>query len=140
MMSQFWWGHRDNGKKIAWMSWGKMGCSKDVGGLGYRDLECFNLALLAKQGWRLFQNPDSLVAKIFKEKYFRDSTFWRLLWAETRRMHGGAYGMQSLFSGKGWFGGLVNGHSIHIWGDKWLPKKVTHEIQSPIRFLMRMPR
>jgi ribonuclease HI len=28
-----------------------------------------------------------------------------------------------------------DGRSIHIWGDKWLPKKVTHEIQSPIRFL-----
>jgi hypothetical protein len=25
--------------------------------------------------------------------------------------------------------------SIHIWGDKWLPTKVTHVIQSPIRLL-----
>ena len=48
MMSKFWWGHKENRKKIAWMSWGKMGFSKDVGGLGYHDLECFNMALLAK--------------------------------------------------------------------------------------------
>jgi hypothetical protein len=58
-MSKFWWGHKDNDKKIAWMSWGKMGLSKDVGGLGYRDLESFNMALLAKQGWCLIQNPNS---------------------------------------------------------------------------------
>jgi hypothetical protein len=70
MMSKFWWGHEDNDKKIAWVSWGKMGLSKDVGGLGYRDLKSFNMALLVKQGWRLIQNLDSLVAKFFKEKYY----------------------------------------------------------------------
>jgi hypothetical protein len=24
---------------------------------------------------------------------------------------------------------------IHIWGDKWLPTKVTHKVQSPIRLV-----
>jgi hypothetical protein len=75
MMSKFWWGHKDNDKKIVWMNWDKMGLSKESEGLGYSDLECFNLALLAKQGWRLIQNPDPLVAKIFKEKYYSNSTF-----------------------------------------------------------------
>lgn len=49
--------------------------AKSKGGLGYRDLECFNMALLAKQGWRLLHNPDTLVAKIIKEKYYPDGTF-----------------------------------------------------------------
>lgn len=62
MMSRFWWGHKENERKVAWMSWERMGRSKDSGGLGYWDLECFNMALLAKQGWRILQNPDSLVA------------------------------------------------------------------------------
>jgi len=41
-----------------------MGRSKAAGGLGFRDLVLFNQALLAKQGWRLIQNPSSLSAQI----------------------------------------------------------------------------
>jgi hypothetical protein len=40
-----------------------MGLNKDSGGLGFQDLENFNEALLTKQGWRLVQNPTSLVAQ-----------------------------------------------------------------------------
>ena len=57
------------------MSWKKMGLAKEKGGLGFRDLELFNLALLAKQGWCLLQNPNSLVATIMKAKYCPNSNF-----------------------------------------------------------------
>jgi hypothetical protein len=61
--------------KIAWLSWEKMGSAKSEGGLGFRDLVLFNKALLAKQGWRLLQNLDSLTAKIFQAKYYSNSSF-----------------------------------------------------------------
>jgi hypothetical protein len=61
-MAKFWWGHKDNTTKISWMKWLKMGRSRDSEGLGYRTLELFNLALLAKQGWRFVQHLESLVA------------------------------------------------------------------------------
>jgi hypothetical protein len=48
MMSKFWWGSKENNLKVAWMSWERMGMSKEKWGLGYRDLESFNMALLAK--------------------------------------------------------------------------------------------
>jgi hypothetical protein len=51
-----------------------MGAAKNKGGLGFRDLTLFNKALLAKQVWRLSQNPDSLAAKIFKAKYHGSCT------------------------------------------------------------------
>ena len=57
------------------MNWSKMGRAKEKRGLGFRDIEIFNLALLAKQGWRIFQQPDSLVAKFFKEKYYPHGSF-----------------------------------------------------------------
>jgi hypothetical protein len=55
--------------KIHWMFWERMGRSKAVGGLGFRDLVLFNQALLAKPGWRLIQNPYSLSAQIIQAKY-----------------------------------------------------------------------
>lgn len=35
--------------------------------MGFRILKEFNLALLAKQCWRLIHNPDSLWAQVIKE-------------------------------------------------------------------------
>jgi hypothetical protein len=66
---------KENDSRIAWMSWSRLGRSKDRGGLGFRDLEWFNMALLAKQGWRLLQNPDSLAATVLKDKYYPHGEF-----------------------------------------------------------------
>jgi hypothetical protein len=40
--------------------------------MGFRDFHSFNKALLAKQCWRLWNQPDSLVSQIMKAKYYPD--------------------------------------------------------------------
>uniref|UniRef100_A0A2N9F0P5 Reverse transcriptase domain-containing protein n=1 Tax=Fagus sylvatica TaxID=28930 RepID=A0A2N9F0P5_FAGSY len=66
MASNFWWGHKATGHNVHWMKWEKLCVSKEAGGLGFRDLKTFNLALLAKQGWRILQQPQSLVARVLQ--------------------------------------------------------------------------
>lgn len=70
----FWWGDRVK-KKMAWEAWSHLCKPKKQGGLGFCDLRGFNLALLAKQGWRLIKNPDSLMARIFQARYYPDGSF-----------------------------------------------------------------
>ena len=36
--------------------------AKKEGGMGFKDLQAFNLAMLAKQGWRMHEEPSSLMA------------------------------------------------------------------------------
>ena len=50
MIHNFWWGQRTDKRKIAWMSWEKLCAPKSCGGMGFKKLKEFNLALLAKQG------------------------------------------------------------------------------------------
>jgi ribonuclease HI len=130
LMSKFWWGFKENTSKIAWMSWKRLGKTRESGGLGYRELEAFNLALLAKQGWRLLSQPDTLVARVYRAKYFVGGDFlasslgrgpsfaWRSIW-NARSL---------LQEGLQWKVG--NGENIRIWGDRWLPNTQTHTIQS----------
>ena len=48
MVSQFWWGQKDKEQKMAWTSWDNLCRPKAEGGMGFKDLKAFNLALLAK--------------------------------------------------------------------------------------------
>lgn len=109
--------------------------AKKRGGMGFRDLQLFNKALLARQGWRLMQHPHSFVCRVLKAKYFLHHSFleasvkgnasfiWRsiceskdVLWVEMR-----------------WWVGM--GDKINFWKDPWLMGSSSARVLSPVYLL-----
>lgn len=83
-------------------------------------MEDFNIALLAKQGWRIMKNPSSLFARFFKAKYFRHSDFLR---AKSYQIS--SYAWRSLMLAQDllkkrtkWVVG--NRTEIKVWEDNWI--------------------
>ena len=56
-------------------SWDILCVWKGGGGLGFQKVHQFNVALLAKQGWRLITCPDSLLSRVYEARYFPTSSF-----------------------------------------------------------------
>lgn len=131
LIGKWWWNQNDKENKIHWLSWDKLTLPKKDGGLGFRDLHLFNLAMLARQAWRILTNPDSLCSRVLKAKYFPDSTIlhctardgisytWRSI----------LQGVQLLKEGVVWRVG--NGTSLNIWSDPWIPLGVTRRPATP---------
>ncbi|XP_065620312.1 uncharacterized mitochondrial protein AtMg00310-like [Quercus suber] len=128
MIRQFWWGQVKNEKKLAWLSWDKMCLPKEKGGLGFCDLKSFNLALLAKQGWRLQINSTSLFSHVCKAKYFPRCSF-----VEASLGLRPSYAWRSLMAAHcvvrrcmRWQVG--NGIIVRVWWDKWIPRPSTYKV------------
>lgn len=68
-ISNFWRDGIEDGFKIHWISWSKLCMGKDKGDTGFRILQDFNTALLAKQCWRLENNTSSLADHVLKGRY-----------------------------------------------------------------------
>uniref|UniRef100_A0A803QSN3 Reverse transcriptase domain-containing protein n=1 Tax=Cannabis sativa TaxID=3483 RepID=A0A803QSN3_CANSA len=133
MMARFWWGSSESKNKIHWGRWEKLCKPKDKGGMGFKDLEKFNQSLLAKQGWKIINNPSSLLARVLKACYFTNSTFmeaklggfcsfmWRsILW-----------GRKIVERGVRWRVQL--GREVRINEDKWLPRPSTFTLRTPTK-------
>ena len=95
---------------------------KFSGGLGFHDIELFNLALLAQQAWRVLQDPGSLSARILKSVYFPNRNFLEASeGTRTSRI------WRAIMEGKdvlshGIIRRIGTGESTEIWNMNWLPR------------------
>jgi hypothetical protein len=94
---------------------------KSFGGLGFRDMGCFNQALLARQAWRLLTTPDSLCARVLKARYYPNESLMDTAFPRdsSASWKGIEYGLELLKRGVVWRVG--NGQSIKIWRHCWVP-------------------
>ncbi|XP_031107562.1 uncharacterized protein LOC116012214 [Ipomoea triloba] len=132
-MNKFWWASNGNrGGGIRWMSWTRMCESKVNGGMGFKSLSRFNIALLAKQGWRLLTNPSSLAALLYKARYYPNGDFLDAMIGTNP-----SYCWRSILAGQnllrnGCFKRIGNGKATLIWKHPWLPNDDDPFIHSPI--------
>ena len=76
-IARFWWSSNPPNRGMHWAKWEKLCCPKEEGGIGFRLIHEFNLALLAKQLWRLIQFLDSLLARVLRGRYHRTCSILR---------------------------------------------------------------
>ncbi|XP_019166974.1 PREDICTED: uncharacterized protein LOC109162747 [Ipomoea nil] len=118
-MNKYWLGNgRDRG--IHWKAWDKLCIPKKYGGMGFKQLRAFNLAMLGKQAWCFLTDPGTLTAKIYKARYYPTTSFtyatidncpsycWRSIMAAHAMVVSGVR-MR-----------IRNGQTTLIWGHPWL--------------------
>lgn len=135
LAKNFWWGSRGERTKTQWLPWDMLGKSKDDGGLGFRDFEIFNVALLAKQGWRLTQNPDSLAARVLKSKYYSRSDYLNSKIGSNASFLWRSFSEAKKVLREGALWRIGNGESVVIGQDIWIPQASTSQIHPPLHDL-----
>jgi hypothetical protein len=135
LIRRFWWGQRDDQRKIHWLRWEKQCQPKGMGGLGFKELQKFNIALLAKQYWRLMQCKDSLLFKVFSAKFFPTGN---ILEASNKTTSSFAWrsilkAKELILMGTSWRVG--DGTQIAIKNTKWLLDEGHRKVISPVTAL-----
>ena len=100
--------------------------------MGFHYIHCFNLAMLAKQAWRLLGNPNSLCAIILRAEYYPNGDL-----LNTKLKKASSFTWQSIMEGvnyvkHGYIWRVRNGHNINIWDDAWIPNCLNRRVIIPI--------
>ncbi|XP_014623177.1 uncharacterized protein [Glycine max] len=135
----FLWGGDNDISKIPWVKWDTVCLPKVRGGLGIKDLNKFNEALLGKWGWQLANNPHQLWARTLVSKYggwhallygrgsADISPWWKDLKSIFHQQH-----HSSLINNLRWKVG--NGTKIKFWKDKWRGDDLTLKDKYPVLY------
>jgi hypothetical protein len=77
IIRNFWWtgvGEETNATSLCLRAWKDICTPKNEGGLGIRNLQAMNQALILTAAWRIAEKPDNFLHAVLKSKYFPDSS------------------------------------------------------------------
>ena len=116
-------GQTKDEKKVHWINWKKLCTSKKCGGMGFQDIQAFNLAILTKQAWRLIHSTHSLFYRVYKSRYFPNCSF-----LDADLGNNPSYVWRSLLAARdiiteGSLWKVGDGRHIEVSTHKWLPHK-----------------
>ncbi|XP_048615609.1 uncharacterized protein LOC125588345 [Brassica napus] len=120
VLTRFWWDGPEGNKKMCWVSWDKLTKPKAEGGLGFRDIQLFNQALLAKVAWRIITVPNCLLARILTGKYCKKQSFLNVAnpSVASHGWRGILWGRELLKEKLG--KSIGNGQTTRVWQDVWI--------------------
>ncbi|XP_074300279.1 uncharacterized protein LOC141631518 [Silene latifolia] len=131
-LARFWWAHNGEKQQIYWVALDKLCSAKQDGGLGFRLFETFNLAMLTKQLWRLYDRPQSLVSRLLAARYYPSGDILQVSIG-----HHPSFVWRSLMdaftvfrSGSRWL--IGDGRNIRFWHDQWSISEAGPRLLSPI--------
>jgi len=122
---RFLWGWGRDKRTIPWISWENICKTREEGGLGIKDIRCFNYALLAKWKWRIHGEERGKWKEIIESKYgsgtdqspipIKYQSWW---WRDLIKVCGEESSM-------GWFHKEIKwkigvGDKIRFWEDSWV--------------------
>lgn len=95
--------------------------AKNEGALNFKAVRCFNLALLAKQIRRVLNNPNLLVSKLLKAKYYSKGSL-----LESQPPQNSSWFWKGIMSAKnlmkeGLRKRLGDRKTVRIWENSWIP-------------------
>jgi hypothetical protein len=99
--------------------------------MGFRDLQTFNMAMLAKQCWRLLERPESLCSRILRARYYPKGDLLKV-----KLKSGSSFTWQSVIAGletfkRGCIWRIADGTQINIWEDAWIPTSPSRKLVTP---------
>ena len=125
LQRNFLWDGASEQNKIAWIKWEAVCMPKEEGGLGVKDITSFNVALMGKWKWELFQSQGELWVRLLNSKYggwrglsehprpAKESIWWRDLKKLCQHTQQG----QLLNNSIRWQVGC--GNQAKFWEDSW---------------------
>lgn len=131
-LTRFWWDDTPGERKICWVSWDTLTLPTSEGGLGFRDVQAFNQALLAKIAWRLITNPGCLFSRIILGKYCHKTSFLKITpsSAISHGWRGILHGRDLLLQHLG--KSIGDGESTSLWSDSWIQPETNLKPYGPI--------